>query len=69
MRSWPTTIGRTTGLWLNTNSDLKVLAMMLRRPVHLIQQYSNGDALVTVYTTKCEPPCTQKYKLSDTSSF
>ena len=43
--------------------------MLLKRPVFLIQQYANGDALVTVFTSKCAPPTIQQFRLSDTKSF
>ena len=62
-------VDKASGLWLNTTSDLKVIAMMKSRPVHLIQQYSNGGALVTVFTSKCESPITQRYTLGDMPKF
>jgi len=46
-----------------------VLAMMKGRPVHLIQQYGNGTALVKVFTPLCAPPRIQTYKLGDDHKF
>ena len=62
-------VDKASGLWLNTTSDLKVIAMMKSRPVHLIQQYNNGKALVTVFTSKCESPPTQQYTLGEMQKF
>ena len=67
--TWPSVVGRESNLWLNTTTDLKVLAMMKGRPVHLIQQYGNGTALVTVFTSMCAPPRIQTYMLGNVQKF
>ena len=72
--NWPSNVlDPASKLWLNTTSDMKVLAMMKGKSVHLIQQYTSGSrsgtALVTVFTSLCAPPRTQTYTLGDARKF